>query len=78
MFISVLILEGMKKETAIKAFGSPAALARALGISPAAVYQWGEDVPRLRVYELRELGVPEEGVCEANEPSPASYTPLAS
>lgn len=69
MFISVLILEGMKKETAIKAFGSPAALARALGISPAAVYQWGEDVPRLRVYELRELGVPEDSTDGANKPT---------
>lgn len=59
----------MKKETAIKAFGSPAALARALGISPAAVYQWGEDVPRLRVYELRELGVPEDSTDGANKPS---------
>lgn len=68
----------MKTEFAIKAFGSSVALAKALGITPSAISQWGEDVPRLRVYELRELGVPEEGVCEANEPSPASYTPLAS
>jgi DNA-binding transcriptional regulator YdaS (Cro superfamily) len=32
----------MRKINAIKAFGSAAALARAIGIAPQAVYQWPE------------------------------------
>lgn len=30
-------------------------LANALGISREAVYQWGDDVPPLRVYQIRDL-----------------------
>lgn len=59
----------MKTEFAIKAFGSSVALAKALGITPSAISQWGEDVPRLRVYELRELGVPEDSTDGANKPT---------
>lgn len=40
---------------AIKHFGSRAAIARALGISRSAVSYWGEHVPALRAYQLREL-----------------------
>jgi hypothetical protein len=45
----------MKTEFAISIFGSVAELASALGITDKAVYQWGDEVPRLRQYELREL-----------------------
>jgi len=45
----------MKTDQAILLAGSPSALARILDISTAAVSQWGEFVPRLRVYQLREL-----------------------
>ena len=45
----------MKTEDAIRKFGTGAKLARALGITPAAVYQWGVEVPRLRQYEIRGL-----------------------
>ena len=45
----------MKVEEAITQFGSVAALATALGISVQAVYQWGDTVPPLRVYQIREL-----------------------
>ena len=45
----------MKTQQAIDTFGSIAKLARALGISTAAIYQWGEDVPPLRAYQIREI-----------------------
>ena len=45
----------MLKHQAINLFGSPADLARALGISVAAIYQWGETIPRLRVFQIREI-----------------------
>lgn len=44
----------MKTKQAIHLAGSPTALARIFGITSAAVHQWGEDLPRLRLYELRE------------------------
>lgn len=45
----------MYKHQAINLFDSPAALAKALGISAAAIYQWGDKVPELRVYQIRAL-----------------------
>lgn len=45
----------MKTSDAILAFGSLTALAKALGISVQAVYQWGDTVPPLRVYQIKEL-----------------------
>jgi DNA-binding transcriptional regulator YdaS (Cro superfamily) len=45
----------MTKEEAVRRFGSVRALAKALGISTQAVAQWGEDVPPLRVYQIREI-----------------------
>lgn len=42
----------MKKKDAIDHFGSVAALAEALGITPEAIYQWGDDVPESREYQL--------------------------
>jgi hypothetical protein len=44
----------MNKATAIKRAGSARGLAALLGIRPQAVYAWGE-IPRLRLYQLREL-----------------------
>jgi len=35
----------MKKSDAIKYFGNPTALAKALGITVQAISQWGDDVP---------------------------------
>lgn len=45
----------MTKAEAVAAFGSVRKLAEALGITEQAVHQWGEDVPSLRVYQVREL-----------------------
>jgi len=45
----------MKTADAIKLFGSVRALAAALDITVQAVYGWGDDVPKLRVYQIREL-----------------------
>lgn len=44
----------MRTKDAISLAGSPSALAKILGITTAAICQWGENVPRLRVFELRE------------------------
>jgi hypothetical protein len=45
----------MRKEHALSLFGNNASeLARVLGIKPQAVYQWGECIPELRAYQLRE------------------------
>ena len=45
----------MKTAEAIKHFGSIRKLAEALGLSVQAVYRWGEDVPPLRVYQIKDL-----------------------
>ena len=45
----------MKTEEAVKAFGSRKALADALGVWPQAVYSWGDDVPDLRAYQIKEI-----------------------
>lgn len=45
----------MKTEYAIKVFGTRRKLADALGISTQATYQWGDVVPKLRVYEVLDL-----------------------
>jgi hypothetical protein len=46
----------MKTEDAIKEFGnSVRELAQALGITREAIYQWGEEVPPLRMYQIREI-----------------------
>ena len=49
----------MRKETLFKRAGTTrpeavAAIAAALGITTQAVYRWGDDVPILRVFQLRE------------------------
>jgi len=45
----------MKTNEAINAFGSIKDLAAALGLSVQAIYQWGETVPQLRAYQIRDL-----------------------
>jgi len=45
----------MKTSYAIDLFGSIKNLAAALGITIHAIYQWGDEVPELRVYQLRDL-----------------------
>jgi biotin operon repressor len=45
----------MKKRDAIAAFGSASDLARALGITRQSVSDWGEDIPELRAYQIREI-----------------------
>ena len=44
----------MDKQKAIVLAGSPAKLARLLGIKRQAVYNWKE-IPELRIYQLRVL-----------------------
>jgi transcriptional repressor of cell division inhibition gene dicB len=45
----------MTKNEVIRKFGGARALAEALGISTQAVGQWGQEVPPLRQYQIREL-----------------------
>jgi hypothetical protein len=45
----------MNKATAIKRAGSITALASLLNIKRQAVSKWPDEVPPLRVYQLREL-----------------------
>lgn len=45
----------MTKKEAVEHFGTARELADALGISEQAVSKWGENVPELRVYQIREI-----------------------
>lgn len=45
----------MNTQHAIKQAGSATALASLLGITPAAISQWGEQVPQQRQWQLRVL-----------------------
>lgn len=45
----------MKTNEAIELFGGRRELAQALGVSVQATYQWGDVVPELRVYQLRDI-----------------------
>ena len=45
----------MKKTDAIRHFGSVAALAEALDITPEAIYQWGDEVPEGRDFQIEVL-----------------------
>ena len=52
----MLRIGAMRTEDAIKEFGnSVRELAEALGITREAIYQWGEEVPPLRAYEIRDI-----------------------
>lgn len=43
----------MRTEEAVEVFGTKDALAKAIGISPSAVYQWGDVVPASRRGSVR-------------------------
>lgn len=43
----------MTRKEAVAAFGSVSTLADALGITEQAVYGWGEEVPELRIYQIK-------------------------
>ncbi|MDH4449902.1 MAG: Cro/CI family transcriptional regulator [Rhodoferax sp.] len=45
----------MKKKHAIQLAGSAKALADLLGLTQGAVSQWSEDLPPLRMYQLRDV-----------------------
>ncbi|MGI2108437.1 Cro/CI family transcriptional regulator [Shewanella frigidimarina] len=45
----------MKKKIAVDHFKGKSNLAKALGISPASVSQWPDDVPELRAYQIERL-----------------------
>lgn len=45
----------MKTEEAIKLFGSVRAIAETLRLSVQAIYAWGDTVPPLRAYQIREI-----------------------
>lgn len=53
--LSRLRYRTMKTQTAITLAGGHTALAKILGITSSAIHQWGETVPPLRVFELKEL-----------------------
>lgn len=44
----------IKTETMIKVFGSPSAIARFYGCARQSVQGWGEFIPPVRMYELRD------------------------
>jgi len=43
----------MLKQKAIKIYGTPSALARALGVTKSAVSQWGETIPERHALKIR-------------------------
>ena len=45
----------MKTKDAIEKFGSIREIATQLGISVQAVYKWGDDVPELREYQIKDI-----------------------
>ena len=45
----------MLKQQAIQLAGSQAKLAKLLGITRGAVWLWGEDIPVMRIYQLKVL-----------------------
>ena len=45
----------MKTASAIEKFGNVQALADALDISPQAIYQWGDEVPEGRAFQIEVL-----------------------
>jgi len=45
----------MKTSEAVAKYGSRYALSKALGLTHQAVAQWGENVPPLRAYQLKEM-----------------------
>lgn len=50
-----LLEKKVKKQDAINHFGGVKPLADALGVWPAAIYKWGENVPELVAYKLHVI-----------------------
>ena len=50
-----LNLPSMKKHDAITYFGTQQALAEAIGVTSAAIAQWGDEVPPLRQLQIQQL-----------------------
>lgn len=48
-------MRSMEKARAIKYAGSANALAALLGVTRQAVHAWGEKLPELRAFQLRQL-----------------------
>jgi predicted transcriptional regulator len=61
----------MKTSDVIQFYKSKSLVAKALGISKAAVSLWGDEVPKLRAYELERLT---DGALKVD--SPNSQEPL--
>lgn len=59
----------MKTSDAIEHFGSKSALAAALGIKPPSVYDWGDEVPLGRQFQIELIT---EGALRATRPSVAA------
>ena len=55
------------KKTALEHFGGTTKLAIALGIKHSAVSQWGEYVPLLRAYQIRELIAEKDQAAQSRE-----------
>ncbi len=49
------MITDMRTYDAVRFFGGPTALARALGIEPPSIYSWGKTVPPLRQLQLELL-----------------------
>lgn len=67
----------MKTDEAVQLFKNAARLARKLGITPSAVYQWGAEVPRLREYEIKELVAQGKHLESDEEIGPQSALPFS-
>ena len=67
----------MKTDDAIRQFNNSVRdLAQSLGITSAAIYQWGDTVPALRVYQIREILAEREKV-GASDTAPESVQQAA-
>ena len=65
----------MEKQKAIKLAGSQMKLAAILGVSQAAISQWGQDVPVMRIYQLKTLK-PEWFLNEPTKLEPTAFETL--
>ena len=54
-FLFMHYISNMNKTEAIKRAGSIRKLATLFGLTTQAIYSWPEQIPPLRVYQLREL-----------------------
>lgn len=57
----------MTKQEALAHFGTVAKLAKALGISTQAIYDWPEKVPALRQFQIERIT---NGQLQAEDPVP--------